>query len=70
MLEQERIIEDKAIASRNAVSEYITELTRDLIEHTNETISVSEDVRDLFGLYKRYNEEITNTIDSQFPMLN
>ena len=68
MLEQERIIEDKAVASRNAVSEYIVELTNSLIEHTNETIEVSEDVRDLFGLYKRYNEEVANTIDSQFPI--
>lgn len=68
MLEQERIIEDKAIANREAVSEYITELTEDLINYTNTTISVNDEVRDLFSLYKRYNEEVANTIDSQFPI--
>lgn len=68
MLEQERIIEDKAINSREAVSEYITELTKDLINYTNSTIKVSNEVRDLFSLYKRYNEEVANTIDSQFPI--
>ena len=68
MLEAERIIEDAAVTNRKAVSEYIVDLTNDLINYTNETIQVDPEVRDLFSLYKRYNEEIANTIDSQFPI--
>lgn len=68
MIKNERAIEDKAIANRNDVSEYITGLTDDLLAYGNDTIEVSEEVRDLFSLYRKYNQEIANTIDSQFPI--
>lgn len=68
LLKVERIIEDKAISNRNEVSEYIEELTNELIQSPMQTISVDEDVRDLFALYRKYNQEIANTIDSQFPI--
>jgi hypothetical protein len=69
LIEEERLIEDKAIQSRLEVSEYITDLTKYLVSISgSKTISVNEKVRNLFYLYKRYNEEIASTIDSQFYM--
>ena len=68
MLKAERQIEDKAVASRHEIVEYIKELTQDLVPFAGNTISVDEDVRDLFALYKKYNEEVANTIDSQYPI--
>lgn len=68
MLKAERKIEDKAVASRNEVSDYIKQLTEELLDYEENTIEVSEEVRDLFALYKKYNEEVAATIDSQFPI--
>ena len=68
MLKEERIVDDKAKEARIRVSNYIEDLTKVLLEYTTKYITVSEDVRDLFSLYKRYNEEVANTIDSQYPM--
>ena len=68
MLKAERVIEDRAVENRKEVSEYIEELTPDLLKKKNTTIKVSEEVRDLFGLYKRYNEAVASTIDNQFPI--
>lgn len=70
MLKMERQVEDRAIVSRNEVAAYIKELTEDLVANnfTGSTISVSDDVRDLFTLYKKYNEEVASTIDSQYPI--
>lgn len=69
MLKAERMVEDKAIESRKEVAEYIKELTdNELIHYAGQTITVSEEVRDLFSLYKRYNEESANTIDGQYPI--
>lgn len=68
MMKQERIIEDTAIHYRKEVSSYIKELTTELINYSNNLITVSEDVRDLFSLYRKYNEEVAKTIDNSFPM--
>ena len=68
MMKQERIIEDTAIRYRKEVSSYIKELTTELINYSNNLITVSEDVRDLFSLYRKYNEEVAKTIDNSFPM--
>lgn len=69
MLKAERMVEDKAIESRKEVAEYIKELTdNELIHYAGQTITVNEEVRDLFSLYKRYNEETANTIDGQYPI--
>lgn len=68
LLNKEREIENKAIASRKEVNEYIEELTNDLFNFPKQTISINEDVRDLFLLYKKYNEVVAATIDNQFPI--
>ena len=68
MLANERIAEDKAIKSRESVIEYINEITEPLLELAGTTVDISEEVRDTFSLYKKYNEAIANTIDSQFPI--
>ena len=68
MLKHERTIEDTAIANRKDVNDYIAEVTEDLLTVNNQFIEVSEEVRDLFLLYKKYNEAVAATIDSQFPI--
>lgn len=68
MLKEERIVEDKAIKARKEVSRYISELTKYLIEEPMDFITVDQGTRDLFYLYKRYNEELASTIDSQYPI--
>ena len=69
MYKAEREIEDTAINSRIEVAKYIEDLTEDtLLGLANSTIKISEEVRDLFALYKKYNEETSNTIDGQYPI--
>lgn len=68
MITTEREIEDKAIYNRKQVNEYINDITKELLQSSNKYIIVSEEVRDLFSLYKRYNEEVSATIDSQSSM--
>lgn len=67
MIREERKIEDSAIQSRKQVSEYITELTASILGEPM-LLLVEESVRDLFALYKRYNEELAATIDNQYPI--
>lgn len=68
MLKAERIREDTAIINRNEVAEYLNELTPTLLDSAGIPITVTDDVRDLFALYNRYNVELSNQIDNQFPM--
>lgn len=68
MLATEKRIEDNAILQRNEVSKFIVDLTDDLLKYPSKTIKVSDEVRDLFTLYKKYNEEVSATIDSSFPI--
>lgn len=68
MIRIEQEIEDNAKRNRQEVSEYIEGLTQELIDYPYNTISVNPEVRNLFTLYKKYNEEIANTIDNQYPI--
>lgn len=68
MIKNEKETEDKSIANRKAVSKFITELTTDLLNRKGTTLTVTEDVRDLFTLYKKYNEAVAATIDNQLPI--
>ena len=68
MLKQERLIEDKAKDCRYKVDSYIEGLTKDLIEFAGNNITISEEVRDLFLLYKKYNEATAELINNQFPI--
>ena len=66
---EERKVEDNAIEAREEVSAYITDLATYIIREDEYTyIKISEKARDLFSLYKRYNEEVASTIDSQYSM--
>ena len=68
MIKAEKEIEDNAIVNRNEVSDYIEDLTKSLIDYAGNTITIDEEVRDLFLLYKKYNEEVASTIDIQYPI--
>ena len=68
MLKREREIENEAIKIRNEVDEYIAELTPNLISFPGEYLEVSDEVRDYFNLYKRYNEALSDTIDIKYQM--
>ena len=68
MLRAERKIEDKAKTNREEVADYIKGLTEFLLTRNEKFIEVSDEVRDLFSLYKKYNEAVAATIDSQFPI--
>lgn len=68
MLKAERKVEDSAKANREEVAEYIKSLTDDLLDREEKFIEVSDEVRDLFALYKKYNEAVAGTIDNQFPI--
>ena len=68
MIKSEKEDEDKSIANRKAVSKFITELTTDLLNRKGTTLTVTEDVRNLFTLYKKYNEAVAATIDNQLPI--
>lgn len=68
MIKQEELIENIAIENRDKVSKYLEEVTSDLLNKESKIIPIDNKVRDLFTLYKRYNEEIANTISSQYPI--
>ena len=51
MIKAEKEIEDNAIVNRNEVSDYIEDLTKSLIDYAGNTITIDEEVRDLFLLY-------------------
>lgn len=68
MIEVERQDEDKAIAIRNEVSQYIEEITPELLNAPFTSLSISEEVRDLLILYKQYGEALSATIDTQHTM--
>ena len=68
MLKKERTIEDKATVNREKASNYINNVAEELLENAGETIDIASEVRDLFILYKKYNEAMAQTIDNQFPI--
>lgn len=68
MLQKEQYIEDTAIKCRNSVSKFIVELTNDLLNFPYNSITITQEVRNLFTLYKKYNEAIASTMDNQFPI--
>jgi len=64
----EREVEDKSVITRREVDKYIKELTEYLTEKDSTNVSISEETRNLFLLYKRYNEELASTIDNSLSM--
>lgn len=68
MIQREKEIEDTSVQKRQEVSAFIEELTNDLLKFPNKTLTVTDEVRDLFLLYKKYNEELAHTMDNQHPI--
>lgn len=68
MLKAEKFIEDEAVSNREAVNDYIEHLTINLLNTKIDHLKVSKEVRDLFTLYKKYNEAVAETIDTQLPI--
>lgn len=68
MLAEERRIQDNALQVRKEVSVYIEDLTNQLLNRSNTLIKVDDKTRDLFELYKKYNEALADTIDIRYPI--
>ena len=68
MIEAEKAIEDRAIASRLRVADGISILTNENLAHLGDPLSVEPDVRELFIIYKRYNTEKAATIPKLYPL--
>lgn len=68
LLKAERNIELYAIKNRFDTKKYIADITEDLLNNMNKPIEVSSEVIDLFLLYKRYNEELAETMEYQLQI--
>lgn len=68
MLEADRAMEDRAIKARGEVDVFIKDLTMSIISGVGQPLQVDDAVRDLFILYKRYNDELAETINPQFTI--
>ena len=70
LIRMDREREDKAIENRNKVNEYIKSIVPAFLDDENRPpyLTVSEEVRDLFNFYKRYNEACSETISDMYPI--
>ena len=60
--------EDKAKAYKDSVFDTITSISDKLSKVVNEPIKVSDEVRNLYILYTRYNEELAYNIAALYPI--
>jgi hypothetical protein len=67
-INKDRIREDKAKVCREKVSKELYNITNYLLNSKYKEVTVSEDVRNLFILYTRYNEELASKIDNHFSI--
>ena len=68
LLAYKRKLEDDALQVRGEIDSYIAELTPRLLEKVGEPITIEDNVRDAFNLYREYNELVAETISSQFEI--
>lgn len=68
MLAAEIAAESKALEARKEISDYIVEVTNYHEDVIGEPVGVTDEVRDLFMLYKRYNAEVAEGITNQYPI--
>ncbi len=68
LLKEEKRFEDIANKAKREIQQFIKEQTLFLLNSEKQTLYPSNEVRELFILYKRYNEELAQTIDKQYPM--
>lgn len=68
MIVAEAKAEDYSISCRVEVQKIIRTLAETAVKGAGQPISVSQEVRELFIKYKRYNEEFVPTINPQYPI--
>jgi len=68
MLAAETAAEDAALAARKHVSGLIKDIAAEAVKGAGAPLEVSPEVRELFITYKRYNEELSATLDPQFKI--
>lgn len=68
MLEADMLREDRAKQARELVDEKVAEIAKANLRGIGKALTVEDDVRRLFLLYKRYNEEKAETINHQYPI--
>ena len=68
MVEADEQAEDLSIVARNHVQDLVKSLAVEALKGAGQPLEVSSEVRSLFIRYKRYNEELAATLDSQYPI--
>ena len=68
MIEAEMLIEARALEARLAVQATVKTLAAESIKGVGKPLPVDEEARVLFLKYKRYNEELSETIKHQYPI--
>lgn len=68
LIKQERQLSDTANIFKEQVSAGVTQVANYHMRKGNELIQIDEDVRDLFNLYKLYNDHYSSTISHKFPL--
>ncbi len=68
MLLAETAAEDASLLARKKVSTLIKEVAAEATKGAGQPLKVSAEVRELFITYKRYNEELSNTLSPQYQI--
>lgn len=68
LLIAEKKLEDSASLARDRADYYFKEIADYQLARVGSNLAVSEETRELFLLYKRYNEELAETIKKQYPI--
>lgn len=68
LLKDQRAKEDKAVEIMVWINEQVKDITENQLAKVSTPITVSSGARDLFILYKNYNEALSNTIPMYLPI--
>lgn len=68
LVQYEEEMENNTVTERNKLIPFIEGLAEDLLPMRGSMLEVSKEVRDLFTLYKKYNEAVADTITVQYPI--
>ena len=68
MLQDEIDLENQAIATREQINKAIKDLTSKAIPLVNQPLEISPEVREIFLVYKRYNNEIAKSLETTHPI--
>ena len=68
MLNAEMRAELTAVDARETVQQIVKKIAEDAVKGAGQPLDVSEEARNLFIKYKRYNEEFAHTMDPQYPI--